>query len=182
MPKTFWIESKPLSLRDPRKVATSAVKAALNRAITIPAFSATSHAWAGASVIAARANVPVGVPWSLKTPIIPPNATFCAAIKWVVDGVVTRLKLFSGVGEKLSYPLYHGEIIPATGAIIEFWTVEATPTVVLTAEWRLDTTALELPTEFFDVTSVDLYTASAPCVTITSPGPASFADYMNKCL
>lgn len=95
-------------------------------------------------------------------------------IRWVVNGITFRYKLWAEVGERIALPLYIGETIP-TGAAIEIWTASANP-AVLSSAWRLPLGILEYPSAPNDTDGTDI--TPTVCVVPTS---GTLSDYLTSC-
>ena len=101
----------------------------VNQSLAIPAFNTTVEAWAGASRIYALCSLILpGTAFSIRAGQRFRYTAFFVTVKWVSGGIVKRYKLWNPAGALLSYPVYAGEIIPATGAELEFWTTSASTT------------------------------------------------------
>jgi hypothetical protein len=105
----------------------------VNSGLAIVGFSTTIEAWAGASRIFALQGLALpAYAFSIRAGQTFTYTTFFVCVKWVADGIVKRYKLWNPAGSLLTYPLYAGEIIPATGAEIEYWsTTTSAPTITI---------------------------------------------------
>jgi hypothetical protein len=177
----FKLRNKPVSLGTVRPATgKSRVVTDLNQRLTVPTFTTTLPSWPGASYIAARLLIQMGFLWSFRVPITAPSNTFVAAIKWTETGsIVRRYKLWQGVGELLSYPLYSGELIPAANAVLEIWSVEGQLTPALATEWNVPITLLELPDCCCDTESA-LYALDAMCLTHEPPITDNYLNNLDE--
>jgi hypothetical protein len=169
MPNGYALNFKKAALQADRLYRKACGAAKKNQELVIPAFSYSYPAGAGASQIVAVYSVPITTPWSIRYPFTKPSSSFVAVVRWVVNGVTFRYKLWSGVGEVLPLPTYIGETIPA-GAAVEIWTASANP-AVLTAEWRLALGILENLTAPCDHDGTDI--TPSVCVPSFTYGPLS---------
>lgn len=150
--------------------------------LSIAPFTATVLGWPGASYIVAQASLVLENLWTLDTPIRPPDFSFVAAVAYEdpTTGRWTRRKLWENVGERLSYPVYTGEVLPATGVLLEFWTVENfTEEIELPSQWTLPLTALELPESFEDLVGSGTEVATL-CLTHATT-PSSLEEALEIC-
>ena len=116
-----------------------------NKTITVPAFGITAITWLGASIILTEFQGSADDPFTLRFPFTAPNESFCLAIRWLDDdGNVVRRKCWEGIGEKLTYPLYNGEVI-GTEFALEIWNVEGASTASLAEDTILTTGILVSP-------------------------------------
>lgn len=138
----------------------------VNQSLAIDGFSAALEAWPGASRIFAlqSLNLP-GSAFSIRAGQRLAYTDFLIAVKWTVAGVIYRYKLWNPAGAVLSYPLYAGEIIPASGAELEYWSTSANnnPTI---PSFNILTDIFEAPSSCCDETGTAL--ANGICV-IGSP-------------
>lgn len=116
--------------------------------VIIPAFSITNVPWLGASFILTEFLAESEKNFSIKTDLASQvNSTFVLAVRYVVGDVVTRYKLWSGIGEVLAAPDYNGERLLAD-SVFEIWSVEAATDpydIILTAPLLLPSSRL-IPT------------------------------------
>ena len=161
----FWLKSFPIGLGEVKPSKSTRSIKWLNQYLSVPAFSIDAS-WEGASHLAGRFCISVWTAYHIRMPVVVANTTFCPCIKWTESGVVRRYKLWKGVGEKLAYPMYIGEVIPPV-ATLEIWTVRSNKPL-LGSEWQLPVTILEMPSDVNDIT------ASA----IPLSGPCSGGDYL----
>lgn len=128
----------------------------VNSSLAISAFSATLEAWAGASRIFAlqSLNLP-GTNFSIRPRQNFTYTSFFICVKWVANGVVKRYKLWNPAGAVLSYPVYAGEIIPGTGAELEYWSTSASASPSIPA-FNIITDIIENPADCCDVTGTAL--------------------------
>jgi hypothetical protein len=136
-----------------------AVSARLNQYLTIPAFSIAYPMWAGSSYALGTMALSLPANFAFRLPATQLSTTFVLAVKWTTSGVVSRYKLWQGVGENFDYPLYAGEVIPATGAVLEIWNVKGSLTAVLGSARNLLLDLLEDPTSCCDVEATGYGTA-----------------------
>ena len=114
-----------------------------NTTITLPAFNIPGIVWTGASIILTEFSQTAVEDFTLHFPLRA-NSTFCLAIRWLKNGLVVRRKLWEGIGEKLSYPLYSGELIGAAHTL-EIWSVEGKTTALLEEATAMTTGILNDP-------------------------------------
>lgn len=180
MPAKYWLDSKALLPGSIKTAQAVQLIKDLNYKVAIPAFTCTHPTWAGASMISARVKLDVGAPWAIRLPIT--QLSDCVlAIKWAVDDVVFRYKLWDSDNAVLNFPLYAGETIPAN-AILELWTVDDSDTVIVPDGFSVNATLRSSPTELYNQTAPTLYTATDVCCTYASPLPVTWEDYMAHCL
>lgn len=177
--------AKPISLGTIRATKSPRLVRQLNQALDVPVFSTTIEEWPEASYIVARGIIQIGSIWSFVVPVTKPSSSFVACVKWTEAGtVVRRYKLWSGVGELLSYPLYSGELIPAADVILEIWCASGSLTASISTKWQPIIAALDVPA---DCCSVDntLYSIDALCLTHEPPIPDNYLnnldDYFGHC-
>lgn len=99
-----------------------------------------------------RFNSPA--PFSISGPLpifIPNNPQFCLAVRAPQNNLnglnVTRYKLWSGVGERLVFPNYNGELLPVNVAF-EIWSlVPSVDTIILSVPYTLRLSLLATPTD-----------------------------------
>jgi len=140
------LQHKPLELATVQEISSRGRNTKLvNSYLRIAAFTAPHQAWAGASYIVARIPIHLGKNIASRLPITRASTTFCAAIKWNEGTIVRRYKLWSGVGERLGHPTYTGQVIPDNCTAIEIWSVVGRTSAVLSQEWKLPITELEVP-------------------------------------
>lgn len=108
--------------------------------ITLPAITITAPAWNGYSNFLKRADVNNTVGISL-VPLPEALATdYILCISYPVsDTQSVRYKLWDGVGEVISAPLYNGEYI-GPSAMLELWSVLSSTTVEIQQDIVLSTT------------------------------------------
>lgn len=165
----------PITLASPRSFVAPRLIRMLNGHLVVPAFSAPSPGWAGSSHILARGIISMDSTWSIVTPVLP-ISSFVAAVRWGE----TRRKLWRDVGEILSYPLYGGETLPASGTVLEIWSVESYPAGAMSAaQWNVPITKLEAPTDHNDVTTVGVIVEL--CITNDGPEPTTLDEFLAKC-
>lgn len=142
---------RPVTLSAGASRRGARVSARLNQYLIVPEFSIAYPMWAGASY--AVASIPLALPanFAFRLPVPVLSTTCVLAVKWIANNVVVRYKLWSDVGENFDYPLYAGEVIPATGAVLEVWNVAGSLTVTMAAARKLLLDLLEDPTTCCDV-------------------------------
>lgn len=152
----------------------------LNKTITLPAFTATSPGWAGASHQLAKCDYTSTTAWSIMMPV-EPRLDCVICIRWIdEDGTVHRYKLWRGVDEILAYPVYTGEVIPAGIARFEFWsTLAGADGFTIASPIVLDIGEVEMPADFADTTATGTEIATV-CLT-HSTVPATLTEYLEKC-
>lgn len=138
-----WLELYPVRLFD-----------LLDTYFVIPAFEITDIETTDVndSYIITQFNAAFTNNVSLKTVRKPDNVDdFCLCVKYREDDVVTRYKLWSGVGEVMwdSIPEYNGEIIKSN-MVFEVWTKVGSSTATLPEDLRIYTTLRRLPTSMTD--------------------------------
>lgn len=178
----YGLRQDPLVLVEHKEQEGARLITLLNKHLLVPVFTAPSLGWTGSSHIVAQILVDFGAEWTIETPIEPPNFTFVAAVSWEdLDGVWQRRKLWSGVGEVLSYPVYSGELLPAAGVHLEIWSVENFTEAILEEEWQLAIGELEIPSTFDDTESTGTELATL-CLTFPNEEvPATLEDALNIC-
>lgn len=151
----------------------AALSSRLNQYLQVPAFSIAYPMWAGSSYALATAALSLPSNFAFRLPITRLSTTFVLAVKWTVSGTVYRYKLWSGIGENFDFPLYAGEVIPATGAVLEIWNVEGSLTAVNASAQNLLLDLLEDPTTCCDVE------ATGYGATVTNPyGATELSDIL----
>lgn len=181
MARQHFIQSSAATLRDAPNITRAGTVRALNKVVTVPEFTTDVTDWNGASFVVARGLITAESDWSIVQPTTPPNETFVAAIRWTADDEVRRYKLWRGVGEKLSYPVYAGEIIPAGIAVLEIWNVEDELTISLAEEWQIPVATVELPETCDDTQGSTFYAIESMCITLAEPLPTTLDEYLAHC-
>ena len=144
--RNFMLQQKPLELAAIQETSSRGRNIKLvNAYLHIPAFTAPHSAWSGASYIVARIPVRLTKNFAIRLPITRISNTFCATIKWNEGTIVRRYKLWTGVGEKLGYAKYSGQVVPDSCTAIEIWSVTGRTSAVLPADWDLFITELNIP-------------------------------------
>ncbi len=119
----------------------------VNQSLAITPFTVSLEAWAGASRIFAlqKLNLP-GTTFSIRAGQVFNQSMFFICVKWVSNNIVKRYKIWNPPGALLSYPVYAGEIIPATGAYLEYWSTSSgtTPSI---GNFNIITDILEVPSD-----------------------------------
>lgn len=176
------LQFTPLTLANTirRKKSPARLLRMLNKTLSLPAFTATSPGWAGASHQLAKCDYTSTGAWSIMMPVAK-RLDFVLCIRWIdEDDVVHRYKLWENVDEILAYPLYTGERIPAGNARFEFWsTLAGADGFTITAPIVLDIGEVEMPTDFADTTATGTEIATA-CLT-HSTTPSTLTEYLEKC-
>lgn len=148
----------------------------VNQSLLIPAFSASLEPWPGASRIFALCQLVLpGTAFSIRSGQRFNYTNFFVCVKWSVGSVVYRYKLWNPAGALLSYPVYAGEIIPATGAELEFWSTSAS-TAPSIPQFNIVTDILEAPAFAGDQDGTEL--ANGIC---TIGSPATLDAYFYQC-
>jgi hypothetical protein len=120
----------------------------------IPAFEITDIPITDVndSYIITQFNAELGYNVSFKTITKPDGVDdFCLCVKYREDDVVTRYKLWSGVGEIMwdSIPDYNGEVIKGN-MCFEVWTKVGSTTATLPEDLQIYTTLRRVPTSMTD--------------------------------
>ena len=97
--------------------------------LQLPSFSVVDIPFVGASYTLLEFPYVVGGPFTLVDGILKPTGDldYCLAIRFGESPNITRYKLWTN-GEVLSYPLYEGQVIPAS-FVLEVWNVYIRSTV-----------------------------------------------------
>lgn len=180
----YKLRKEPLGLYAPKESTPSRLVTDKSVYIRVPAFSVVYDEWPGSSYIVANATITASAPWSIITPVsYPEGFNACVVIRWIAgDGATTRYKLWRNVGEKLAYPLYAGEIIPASGVYLEFWCVDdGINLMTLPEDWYIKTAQLTIPTQFNDVSITLTGTLGSVCET-NSPAPSTLDEFFTRCV
>ncbi|NBW17021.1 MAG: hypothetical protein EBR82_54500 [Caulobacteraceae bacterium] len=123
----------------------------VNQSLAITGFTASLGAWPGATRIFALQKLLLpGTNFSVRAGQNFTYSNFFICVKWSVSSVVRRYRLFDNTKALPSYPLYAGEIIPGTGAELEYWNT-ATSTTPIIPTFNILTDILEAPDDCCDV-------------------------------
>jgi hypothetical protein len=128
--------------------------------IVIPAFTLDIPTWANASQL--LAEFPVGNTdyyFSLKLPTPAFGSEFICAIRWKLDDICSRFKLWNDTLGILYFPIYSGERI-GLNAIIEIWSIDSNDAPTLSADKTLYSSQIVFPDSYCD-------TCEIPSETIT---------------
>jgi len=125
-----------------------------NSYVELPAFSAVTTNWAGASDIALQYGFSVSSNFTVLTlPEAPADVNFCLCIRYRVGETVYRYKLWEGVGEVLSsVNLYNGELIKKN-FVLEVWTIENGTSVVNQAAIPITLSIRAVPSNYRDLSN-----------------------------
>ena len=105
--------------------------------LTIPVFSYSGISWLGASYVITEFHVTLPSVFSFILPVTPPtNPNFVLAVRYGNLTAMTRYKFWSGISEKLSYPVYAGERIEAT-FVIEVWSIQNSSVVSISDVYEM---------------------------------------------
>ena len=119
----------------------------VNQSLAIATFSASLEAWASASrIFALQSLILPGTAFSIRAGQYFNYTSFFICVKWVAGGIVKRYKLWNPAGAVLAYPLYAGEIIPASGAELEYWSTSASTTPTI-PNFNIITDIIEAPAD-----------------------------------
>jgi hypothetical protein len=145
MTKTFTY--RPVTLDTVKSYTPVTLNRQVNQSLAITGFAATVEAWPGASRIFALQSLSLpGTAFSIRAGQRFPYTSFFICVKWSASGIIKRYKLWNPAGALLSYPTYAGEIIPATGAELEYWTTSATSSITV-PNFNIITDIIEAPAD-----------------------------------
>lgn len=152
---SYNLKYKALVRQTARGGVKSVGAARKNLEIVIPAFSYPHPAGSGASQIVAIYYPAITYLWSVRFPIVQPNNTFVAVLRYTSSGVTYRYKLWEDIGEILpQYNLYIGETMPVN-TVIEIWSVPDL-TAAISAQWVIKLGNLEDPATPADRDGTDI--------------------------
>lgn len=143
--------------------------------VTIPAFAVTPDAWAGASdILAEFPFLNTDYYFSLRLPVNAFGEDFVAAVRWVVDDIVSRFIFWEHDTDiNLDYPIYNGEKI-GLNAVFEIWSVGDDAATLTVAE-VLENSILNFP----DVTGLTPNTQPSANITLVQRTPVSLPPSAN---
>jgi hypothetical protein len=120
----------------------------VNSGLAITGFTSSIETWAGASRIFALQGLALPAQaFSIRAGQRFPYTTFFVCVKWVSGGIVKRYKLWNPAGALLSYPLYAGEIIPSSGAELEYWSTTTSAPTITVPSFSIITDIIEAPAD-----------------------------------
>ena len=126
--------------------------------IVIPIFSEAVPVWAGASTLLTQFPISnTDYYFSFKLPIAVFGTAFIAAIRWKVDDVCYRFKLWDNTLGILYYPVYAGEKI-GLNAILEIWSINSALVPALATAKTLYSSQILFPED-----------ATGSCLSCTEP-------------
>lgn len=141
---------KRVTLQSARAATPVVLNKLVYKKLTVGDFELTLEGWAGASRIFAvqnldspNQNFSIRLGQKLSVP------GYVIAVKWVEQGSVRRYKLWTNGYEVLSAPIYSGEVIPAVGAQLEYWSTSYTSELSV-PEYSIETDILEKPSDCCD--------------------------------
>lgn len=166
----------PVTLSTIRTFSPVTLSRQVNQSLAIPAFAASVGVWPGASRIFALCGLQLpGTTFSIRAGQRFTYTGFVVCVKWSVNGIVQRYKLWDVTGMKLYYPVYAGQIIPATGAELEFWTTPNSTSPSVPA-FNIITDILEAPAYAGDQDGTEL--ANGIC---SIGAPATLDGFFYQC-
>jgi hypothetical protein len=147
----------PVTRQTIRTFTPTVLNRQVNSSLAITGFSAAIEAWAGASRIFALQSLALpAAAFSVRAGQNIAYTTFFVCVKWTAGGIVKRYKLWNPATALLTYPTYAGEIIPATGAELEYWTTTSSAPTITVPSFNIITDILEAPADCCDVTGTAL--------------------------
>lgn len=120
--------------------------------MSLAGFDLSYTTWADASYALGTISANPGFDYAFVIPVVRQSLTFVPVIRWVVDGIYTRYKLWSTGAEMVPYELYDGQTVPTSASpVLEIWNVQGELTLAMATPWYLTISPLKTPTSLSDV-------------------------------